>query len=149
MKGLLIFVREPMIPTGHGSKALPFPASARAQTNKTPTIKTNTDEIYDLEIWVGLSGRFPTAPAVHRHDFATNSVLCGEVKNLRTQSALRHKYYFDPFKRESRLLRLENSPVFYALVHAALEVWIRRMGGFDLDQVGGVTVFKEYVNLVA
>jgi len=47
-KGLLIFVCEPMIPKRHGSKALPFSASARAQTSKTPTIKTNTDEVYDL-----------------------------------------------------------------------------------------------------
>jgi|ERR1039458_9974367 hypothetical protein len=115
----------------------------------TTTVQTSRDEVYDSGTWLGLSGCFPTASAVHRHDFATNSVLRGEVTNLRRQSALRHKYYFDLFKRESRLLRLENSPVFYALVHAALEVWIRRMGRFDLDQVGGVTVFKEYVNLVA
>jgi hypothetical protein len=51
-KGLLIFVREPMIPKGHGSKALPSSASAGAQASKTPTIKTNTDEVYDPGTWV-------------------------------------------------------------------------------------------------
>jgi len=63
-KGLLIFVREPMIPKGHGSKALPSSTSARAQTSKTPTVKTNTDEVLSLgtrsgrkQAFAGLAGR--------------------------------------------------------------------------------------------
>jgi len=53
MKGLLILVCGPTILKGHASKALPFSTSARAQTSKTPTIKTNTDEVLDSETRIG------------------------------------------------------------------------------------------------